>query len=86
MIHTFMGASAQVADYEMKKLYDSLKNNGHYMRIVKELNNPKAIPEMDDASDKALKYLVELGNETVKENDSKIKRFAKILINNKRNN
>ena len=82
MMHTFMGSSAQIADYEMQKLYDSFKNRDHYTRIVKMMQNPKEVPAMDNASEDALNYLMELGYQAVEENRNKIKEFAKIVIEN----
>ncbi|MEG2441025.1 MAG: CBASS cGAMP-activated phospholipase [Acetivibrio sp.] len=82
VVHTVMNAGKQVTDYELKMLYDTMKNSGNYIRIEKKYQKQVELPAMDDSSQEALEILTRIGNEMMKENDIKLEILAKSLTGN----
>lgn len=80
LLHIFMDANKQTVDYQLKMLYDSMQNKDNYLRIEKIAENSHDIPDMDDASPKAMEYLTMIGHELITTYEDEIKAFAKRIV------
>jgi uncharacterized protein len=82
LINIMMSGVGQTVDYQLKQIFSAAECPNQYIRIEPELNNAK--PEMDDASPQNLQALREAGTKAAErdENEEKLERLAKMLIEN----
>lgn len=72
VIDIMMSGSAEVADYQLRKIYDTTRDTTQYIRIDGELNNTNIKPEMDCATQENMQNLKEFGIKLFEENKRKI--------------
>jgi hypothetical protein len=65
LFHIFMDANKQTVDYQLKMLYDSMKNRDNYLRIEKIADNNYDIPDIDYDSPKSNDNLTKIGLELI---------------------
>ncbi|MCP4460387.1 MAG: patatin [Cytophagales bacterium] len=68
LIDIMMSGSAEVADYELGKIYGTVKNPNQYIRINGNLKETKVDPAMDCATDKNMQLLKVFGTAIFKKN------------------
>lgn len=78
IIDIMMSAVSETVDYQLRKLYASIRKEDQYVRLMPNLYT--ADPEMDNTSPKNLEALRQAGLSNVMEFDDKLERVAEILI------
>ena len=78
IIDIMMSAVSETVDYQLKKLYDSMKRKDQYIRIMPELYT--ADSEMDNVSDENLENLRQAGLSNAIKFDDTLDRIAEILL------
>ena len=78
VIDMLMSGNAETVDYELKQIFSTCAEPGNYVRIVPDLRGVN--PEMDDASDKNIKALLDAGDRFVDENKEILDNVANKLI------
>jgi patatin-like phospholipase/acyl hydrolase len=78
IIDIMMSASADVAHYQLDKIYDTTSNPKQYLRITGDLKAAGVDPEMDNAKPKNLKRLKEFGNQLFDDNRDKIQAWLEL--------
>jgi patatin-like phospholipase/acyl hydrolase len=78
VIDIMMSGASEVTDFHMKKMFSAHDNQANYIRI-QPTSLGDADPEMDDASEKNIQALVELGTETA-ENCPDLDRIVDVLL------
>lgn len=79
LIDIMMSGVSEVVDYQVKQIYDAVGAPQQYLRI----NTPipaKVNPDMDDASEKNLQALKDLGTETAMAFNKQLDEFVELLI------
>ncbi|WP_455714552.1 patatin-like phospholipase family protein [Anaerosporobacter sp.] len=84
ILDILMDASEQTVDYQLNKLYSILGISSHYLRVA--ANVRENVPPMDDTSEEAINRLLEIGKELVLKKHRDLERYARILVDNKKNN
>lgn len=83
LIDIMMSGVADVVDYQMRQIFDGDDVPKQYLRINTEL--PIDVnPDMDDASQKNLLALKELGNETALKFNMELDTFVELLVDDKK--
>ena len=79
LISIMMSGVSEVVDCQLKQIYSAVKAPKQYLRI--NTGFPITVnPDMDDASQKNILALKELGTETAQKFDDQIEEFVKFLI------
>lgn len=84
MLSVLMDGSEQIVDYQVKKLYQSMKAPKNYYRF--EARGNDKVPAMDDCSEKAMKTFRAYGQELVQKESLRIDELAKRLVSEQENN
>jgi len=75
LISIMMSGSAEVTDYELQKIYETVNNPNQYLRINGDLNDTKIDPDMDNASKANMKKLKAFGTKLFEENKGRIEEW-----------
>lgn len=78
VIDIMMSGSAEVADYQLRKIYDTTRNPSQYLRIDGDLNTTQIDADMDNASQENMSRLKAFGKQLFKENLGKIEEWLEI--------
>ena len=78
VIDMLMSGNAETVDYELQQLFSTCKDKSNYVRIVPSLANVN--PEMDDASPKNIKALLDAGDKFVDDYKDILDNVANKLI------
>ncbi|NOX56020.1 MAG: patatin [Planctomycetes bacterium] len=82
VIDIMMSGVAETVDYQVQKIFESVKRPEQYLRINVELTpsrlRPGMSPDMDDASTENLNGLRELGEELAEEYEDALGQFIKL--------
>ena len=78
VIDVLLSASAEVTDYQMRQLFKTAGRSDCYVRLEPELG--KAKPDMDDASDKNIRKLIDAGEYFVNQNVEMLDEIIEKLI------
>lgn len=82
VIDIMMAGAAEVTHYHLCKMFSARGNDKNYIRIQPtDLDN--ADPDMDNASDKNIQALVEVGKKTAESCNAELDRIVDILIRDK---
>ncbi|UXP31644.1 patatin-like phospholipase family protein [Reichenbachiella agarivorans] len=68
IIDIMMSGSAEVADYQLRKIYDTTPQPKQYLRLDGDLKGSSVDPEMDCATHQNMKALKEYGQQLFKDN------------------
>ena len=79
IIDIMMSGVSETVDYQLKQIFDAVEKPKQYLRVTPE-SLGKANSDMDDASDKNLKALKKVGNDTAKKYDRELNRIVDLLI------
>lgn len=79
LIDIMMSGASETVDYQLKQIYDAVGSPGQYLRITPE-SLGRANPDMDDASEKNLRALKKVGNDTAKKYDRELNRIVDMLL------
>jgi hypothetical protein len=80
MLDILLSASAEVVHYQMRQLFSTEGCAGKYIRLEPELGN--ASVEMDDASERNIRYLREAGSGFVFANVERLEGVTDLLFEN----
>lgn len=83
ILDILMDGSEGTVEYQVKKIFDTLHCSDQYLRIEKHMEDE--VPKMEDVSAKAIEKMIQIGDALVKEKDSELKAFAKLLIKEEKN-
>jgi len=78
VIDIMMSGVSETVNHQLLQIFDSVNKPGSYLRISPDLL--EASPEMDEASDKNIKHLLDAGEAAVEANRSKLDDFAEKLL------
>ena len=74
-----MSGVSETVDYQLKQIYDAVDAPGQYVRINPEI--PHNVDQnMDSVSDKNLKALQRLGEETAQKYDDKLEQVVELIV------
>ncbi len=73
VIDIMMSGASEVADYQLRKIYDTVDKPEKYLRIDGNLKSTDVDPEMDCATKENMTRLKKFGQQLFKENKGKIK-------------
>ena len=75
VIDVMMSASAEVADFQLQKIYDTIENPQQYLRIDGDLIGTNVDPEMDSANPENMKALKAYGVKLFRDNREDIAKW-----------
>lgn len=78
IIDIMMSGSAEVADFQLRKIYDTTPTPTQYLRIDGDLKGSKVDPEMDCASSSNMNELKAFGKELFKKNKVAIEKWLEL--------
>lgn len=78
VIDIMMSGSAEVADYQLRKIYDTTRDTTQYLRIDGDLHETDIDPAMDCATQENMEKLKEYGKLLFEKNKGKIEAWLKI--------
>lgn len=78
IIDIMMSASAEVSDYQLNKIYDTIENPNQYLRIDGSLKETDVEADMDCATKENMSKLKEFGQKLFEDNKDKIENWLNI--------
>jgi patatin-like phospholipase/acyl hydrolase len=82
MVDIMMSGLSETVDYECRQAFEAVNVPEQYLRINVEMERlpPGVSSDLDDAQDRNLRGLAELGTETAERFSGQLEQFAKLLI------
>jgi len=81
LIDIMMSGAAEVVNFQLKQIYETVKAKGQYVRINPNLkDNANIKPEMDDVSDENITALKELGTITAEQCNKELDKVVSMLV------
>ncbi len=78
VIDVMMSAGAEVADFQLEKIYGTILNPKQYLRIDSDLKGTKVDPEMDNTTPKNMKALKAQGKQLFEENKDAVAEWLEL--------
>ncbi|MSP11800.1 MAG: hypothetical protein EXR62_02465 [Chloroflexi bacterium] len=82
VIDILMSGTVEVADYQLRKMYEAVKASRQYLRIQSPLAPENA--DLGNSEPANLNELVEIGERAAEQNDAALDKFVTLLLEQKK--
>ncbi len=80
LIDIMMSGVAEVVDFQIKEIYETVGAQEQYLRISPDLKDTGVIPDMDVATPENIEALKKLGAETAEKFDKELDKIVELLV------